>query len=147
VVASHVRISDALCLESRARKPPIELRDGVAIDRDLGKVYGANKYDFQVVSAGTGFGLELFADNLEDWELGVLVIGFEQIAEGFTAIGGFTSRGLGRVGIEWDTVTDFEPKRLLETGGELPKDADHLFTQCRERWMEALRQRMVEGAS
>lgn len=139
VVASHVRISDAM-MSRREDTPPIELRDGVSIDRDLGTVHPGQKYDFQVVSPGTAFALELFADNVDDAQLGLLMAGFDQIAEGFSAIGGFTSRGLGRVDLGWESLVDFAPAALLG-GAEARKAAmapRPLADADRDRWSTAL---------
>lgn len=104
VLASHVRIADALMSGDATRVPPVDRRDGVAIDRDFKVVAGAQKYDFEVVNPGTRFGLEVFVDNPEDWLMGLLVAGFDQLTEGFTGLGGFTSRGLGRVAIHWEDM-------------------------------------------
>lgn len=139
VVASHVRISDAMAVE-RGGAIPIELRDGVSIDRDLGTVHKGQKYDFQVVSPGTTFGLEVFADNVSDWQLGLLMTGFEQIAGGFSGLGGFTSRGLGRVDLKWSEVVDFAPRDLLG-GIEARKKALAPAPVNEERydgWLDAL---------
>lgn len=120
-VASHVRFSDALIpKDKRSGRIPVETRDGVAIDRDLRVAYGVAKYDFEVVSPGTQFDLEVFIENPEDWLMGLLVVGFEQIAEGFSALGGFTSRGLGRVEIAWSEMgrvlaTDLLAGKPMET--------------------------------
>lgn len=113
VLASHVRFSDALMLRSE-RITPIELRDGVAIDRDLGTVHGKQKYDFEVVAPGTEFDLEIFVENPRPWSMGLLMMGFGQVADGFTAIGGFTSRGLGRVHLEWTSLEVFTARGLLD---------------------------------
>lgn len=112
LLSSHVRFSDALALD-RDEPPPIELRDGVGIDRDLRTVSGALKYDFQVVAPGTRFGLEVFVDNGEDWMLGLLAVAFDQLDHGFAALGGFTSRGLGRVNLGWSELLEVEPAGLL----------------------------------
>lgn len=147
VVASHVRISDAMALD-REGTPPIELRDGVSIDRDLGTVYRGQKYDFQVVSPGTRFGLEVFADNLTDDALGLLMAGFDQVAEGFSGLGGFTSRGLGRVDLSWAEVVQFEAADILG-GAQRRGDAmapQPLTAARRGRWDDALATRF-EGVS
>ncbi len=107
VLASHVRISDLL-VSDRTTDPAIEVRDGVAIDRDLGVVFGGQKYDFEVVSAGTSFDVEVFVDNPDDAHMGLLMACFEQLSEGFTALGGFTSRGLGRVQIDWTELQTYD---------------------------------------
>lgn len=139
VVASHVRLSDAM-VTHRDGPPPIELRDGVSIDRDLGTVYRGQKYDFQVVSPGTTFALEVFADNLAPHQLGLLMAAFDQIAHGFSGLGGFTSRGLGRVDITWQTLVDFQPAALL--GGRDARAAAlaarPLTPDHRDAWADAL---------
>lgn len=143
VVASHVRISDAQLLwdeESQRGLPlPIEVRDGVAIDRDLRVVSGAQKYDFEVVSAGSRFELEVFVENPRPWLLGLLAVGFEQIHEGFTALGGFTSRGLGRVEIRWTSLSRSTARNLLDGSPPevvAPPSLDDEFA----RWRAALAQ-------
>lgn len=113
-VASHVRFTDALIPKNkRGGRIPVETRDGVAIDRDLRVVSGPAKYDFEVVSPGTQFDLEVFVENPEGWLMGLLIVGFDQIADGFSALGGFTSRGLGRVEIAWSEVERVRAKDLL----------------------------------
>lgn len=116
IVASHSRFTDAiLSAEDRAStRPPVELRDGVAIGRDLRVAHDKGKYDFEVVSPGTRFELEVFVENPRPWLMGLLVIGFDQIADGFTALGGFTSRGLGRVALEWSSLTEITARALLD---------------------------------
>lgn len=121
VIASHVRFSDALLSDLQAVKHrgrvPVEVRDGVAIDRDLRTAHGGQKYDFEVIAPGTRFDLEVFVENPRDWLMGLLVIGFDQVADGFSALGGFTSRGLGRVAIQWTDMTRVDARSLLQ-GGE-----------------------------
>lgn len=117
VVASHARFCDALMSlpeTGDAPRVPVEVRDGVAIDRDLRTVYRGQKYDFEVVSPGTRFNLEVFVENPKPWLMGLLILGFDQINDGFTALGGFTSRGLGRVEIEWSVMTEISARALLE---------------------------------
>jgi CRISPR-associated RAMP protein (TIGR02581 family) len=122
-VASHVRISDARMAEESG-PPPIERRDGVSIDRDLRVAAAKRKYDLEVVSPGTVFSLELFVVNPEPWLMGLLVTGLDQLREGFTAIGGFTSRGLGRVSIAWTSLERVTAKRLLLEGAKGPEKLD-----------------------
>ncbi len=97
-LASHVRFADAYPV--RGSDPSIEVRDGVAIDRDLGRVSGSKKYDFEVVSAGSRFAFEVMMDGLEDHQEGAVIAGLELLNEGFARLGGFGSRGLGRVRLE-----------------------------------------------
>ncbi|MFM7201173.1 MAG: CRISPR-associated RAMP protein Csx7 [Myxococcota bacterium] len=139
-VASHVRFSDLL-LQERAwrgrRRLPIELRDGVAIDRDLRTVHNSQKYDFEVVSPGARFTLEVFVDNPSPWAMGLLTVGFDQLHEGFTALGGFTSRGLGRVSLHWDSLERLDARSLLEGKGVEKLNGDDLLERL-EKYRQAL---------
>jgi CRISPR-associated protein Csm3 len=142
IVSSHVRISDSMMLHRRGR-PPIELRDGVAIDRDRKVVSGAQKYDFEVVSPGTQFNIEVFVENPKPWLMGLLTIGFDQIADGFSAVGGFSSRGLGRVTLQWGEVLRFTALQLLK--GEEPEklSGEHLSNE-QKQWRDALAARVTQ---
>lgn len=144
VLASHARFGDALLLE-RGPAPPVEVRDGVAIDRDLKTVSGVQKYDFEVVAPGAAFDLEIFVDNPEPWLMGLLVAGFDQVGDGFTAVGGFTSRGLGRVELEWTGLRRVRAKQAL--AGEPAEDLDGEAMQAAfEEWRSALSERAGGGA-
>lgn len=136
VLASHVRVSDAL-IRDRDQRPPIELRDGVAIDRDRRVVYGGQKYDFEVVAPGTQFNLEVFVENPQPWMMGLLTIGFDQIADGFTTLGGFSSRGLGRATLEWTDVLEFSAAQLL-AGNDPESLKDKKLETRQKEWRAAL---------
>jgi CRISPR/Cas system CSM-associated protein Csm3 (group 7 of RAMP superfamily) len=91
-LASRVRFTD-LPLLTEGAEP--ELRDSVAIDREKESV--ANKYDFEAMPAGVRFKLEIVAENLDDHELGLLLLGVRELERGNIRIGGFKGRGLGVV--------------------------------------------------
>ncbi len=131
VLASHVRFTDLHCT-SDVR---FEVRDGVAIDRDLKRVRGGQKYDFEVVPPGAKFTVEVFVENPEDWLMGLLMVGFDQLDDGFSAIGGFTSRGLGRVRFRWNEITQWSATQLLT--GEVPERWTDVKTK-RKSWSDAL---------
>jgi CRISPR-associated RAMP protein (TIGR02581 family) len=94
-LASRVRFTDLPLLTDGAEP---ELRDSVAIDREKESV--ANKYDFEAMPAGVRFGLEIVAENLDDHELGLLLLGIRELQRGNIRIGGFKGRGLGVVTLE-----------------------------------------------
>ncbi|MBN1605711.1 MAG: CRISPR-associated RAMP protein [Polyangiaceae bacterium] len=145
LLASHVRISDALIPEAqRRRRPPIELRDGVGIDRDRRVARGRLKYDFEVVSPGTTFDLELFVENPEPWLMGLLCVALDQVKEGFCALGGFTSRGLGRATLTWESIFRFTAKSLLE--GREPEVLDgERIAEAMRMWRAALASEVKGG--
>lgn len=141
VVASHVRLCDALLQLSdedrRTGHLPVEVRDGVSIDRDLRRVHGNRKYDFEVVSPGTEFTVEVFVENPRPWLMGLLAMGFDQLAEGFSALGGFTSRGLGRVAFHWTSIKSTTARALLRGEPYTVLTHDAAAAQLRE-WRDAL---------
>ena len=94
-LASRVRFTDLPLLTDGAEP---ELRDSVAIDREKESV--ANKYDFEAMPAGVRFKLEIVAENLDDAELGLLLLGIRELQRGNIRIGGFKGRGLGVVQLE-----------------------------------------------
>jgi CRISPR-associated RAMP protein (TIGR02581 family) len=141
-IASHVRISDARVAE-RGEIAPIELRDGVALDRDLRTAQAARRYDLEVVPAGTAFELEIFVDNPEPWMLGLLLLGLDQLDRGFASLGGFASRGLGRVAISYHSLERASARGLLS--GEPPQRLEgEALGAALEQWRQALVQRTGE---
>jgi len=140
VLASHVRISDAM-MQLDGGQSPIDLRDGVAIDRDLARVVGARKYQFEVVAPGVTFDLEVFIDNPQPWLMGLVTIGWDQIADGYSAVGGFSSRGLGRLELHWDEGEQVTARSLL-LGEDPTRWGPVDLWQQREAWRGALAQRL-----
>ena len=149
VVASHVRFCDALMRATdhdlAFGRLPVEVRDGVSIDRDLRRARGARKYDFEVVSPGTEFAVEVFVDNPRPWLMGLLAMGFDQLAEGFIALGGFTSRGLGRVTFAWSSIVSFTAGALLRGQPATTTAGDAVAAELRS-WRDALADKYQEAA-
>lgn len=105
-LASPVRVRD-LPVVADEWFGQFDVRDGVAIDRDKGTV-AVGPYDYEVVPAGTRFALHVAAENLSEWQRGLLWLGLRALERGDVSLGGFTSRGLG-----WIRLDD--PKvRLIE---------------------------------
>jgi CRISPR-associated RAMP protein (TIGR02581 family) len=111
-LASHVIFSDALPTDDM---PIVERRDGVSIDRDLARAAGKRKFDFEVVAAGSTFRLHVALQDLEEhWE-GAVMEGLAWLDEGFSRLGGFKSRGLGRVSLRDGRVS-------ILSGGQLHRE-------------------------
>jgi CRISPR-associated RAMP protein (TIGR02581 family) len=83
----------------------LRIRDGVVIDRDSRTARDRGKYDFETVSPGVTFALEIMGDNLEPAEKGMLVVALRLISQGYASLGGNVSRGTGRVKID---ITEIE---------------------------------------
>jgi CRISPR-associated RAMP protein (TIGR02581 family) len=92
--ASRVNIND-LYMPLEEWREVIQVRDGVAIDRDSEKAKDRLKYDFEVVPSGAAFDLELVLENATQQDLQLLSVGLSEFMHGFGTIGGKRSRGLG----------------------------------------------------
>ena len=73
----------------------IQIRDGVAIDRDTEKAKDRLKYDFEVVPASAVFDLEIVLENATEKDIQLICVGLSEFVHGFGIIGGKRSRGLG----------------------------------------------------
>src|SRR5436305_11715204 len=73
----------------------LQIRDGVAIDRDSEKARHRRKYDFEVVPASAMFDLEIVLENATKRDVQLLCVGLSEFVHGFGVIGGKRSRGLG----------------------------------------------------
>lgn len=97
--ASRVFVRDAL-VEADLWFGQYEVRNGVGIDRDTETASDGLLYDYEVVPAGTRFGFELVAENMAEWQLGMLLLALAPWERGEAQVGGFRSRGLGFVQLE-----------------------------------------------
>ncbi|MCP4351105.1 MAG: CRISPR-associated RAMP protein [Desulfobacterales bacterium] len=117
----------------------IQVRDGVCIDRDSETArYGA-KYDFEVIPRGAEFHVTIEIENPEDQELALAGAALTEWENGFR-LGGFTSRGLGRVFLSDTKVmqvdyTDSEQFRKYLAERRM-NNADSLLTDCLKRELE-----------
>lgn len=92
--ASHININD-LYLSDKEWGGVIQVRDGVAIDRDSEKAKDRLKYDYEVVPASASFNLEITLENASERDLQLVCVGLSEFVHGFGTIGGKRSRGLG----------------------------------------------------
>ena len=92
--ASHININD-LYIPDKIWDGIIQIRDGVAIDRDSEKAKDRLKYDFEVVPASASFKLEITLENATERDLQLVSVGLSEFVHGFGVIGGKRSRGLG----------------------------------------------------
>jgi CRISPR-associated RAMP protein (TIGR02581 family) len=107
----------------------VQVRDGVAIDRDTEKARDRLKYDFEVVPASATFDLEIVLENATKRDVQLLCAGLSEFAHGFGVVGGKRSRGLGvaqldglvvsalelfNEGVDEKTVDEGERRRRLQ---------------------------------
>lgn len=112
-LASKVQMVD-LQVKNPWQPEWLMIRDGVVIDRESETAATGFLYDFEAVPAGTRFALEMLVENPEPYEMGLLVVGFDLLNDGYALLGGDTSRGLGRVEIDIDDICILTPVKLLE---------------------------------
>ncbi len=133
--ASRLRFKDLPVEESTWDELMLQVRDGVAIDRETGTVSGSKKYDFEVVPPGVKFALKVTADNVDHWQLGLLFSALDMLDQGVCRLGGATSRGLGSVGVEYDSYLEAGPAQLLSGKANVNEDVTGFKNQC----LDALR--------
>ena len=95
-LASHVQVKD-LAVDKARWFGQYQVRDGVAIDRDTETAASGLLYDYEVVPADTRFACQIVAENMEEWQLGLLWLALQPFVKGQASLGGFRSRGLGHV--------------------------------------------------
>lgn len=139
-LASHLRVPDARIAGATTR-----VRDGVAIDRDLARVSGSHKYDYEIVEAGAQFTAELVLDNAKLWQLGLLFTALDAL-DGGGRLGGFGTRGLGVVRVaELDTLRT-ERRTALQMARRAPPEPGPRLVDGVESLLALTRDRAREVA-
>lgn len=111
-------------------------RDGIKIDRNTGSTEKRAKFDYDVVPAGTKFELNIELENIENYQLDLLGLAFNDIlSDNGDLLGGKTSRGIGKCrleNLEMKYVTSDDKEKLKEYifKGKFPyeiKDISKIF--------------------
>ncbi len=105
--AAHVNVQD-LYIPIEQWSGVIQVRDGVAIDRDSEKAKDRLKYDFEVVPPGTPFDLTITLENATLQDLQLISVGLSEFVHGEGVLGGLRSRGLGACRLEKLVVSTLE---------------------------------------
>lgn len=135
--AGRVAFKDAFLLNGDDLPMMTQIRDGVGIDRDLGAARTGIKYDFETVVPGAQFGIEILADNVEDWELGLLLTVLRLWEEGGIAIGGKSTRGAGWGVLKNIRIEQITADRLLDyllSGIKMERKKDELIREFQRQW-------------
>lgn len=109
--ASKLNILDARLVSDKAY---VQIRDGIAIDRDTLTVTDGAKFGFECVAAGTEFNFEMTVDNLDDNHKDLLKIILNFLQEGEMKVGGKTSAGLGNVKLVSKSIYCITKKNMRE---------------------------------
>lgn len=134
-----------------------EVRNGVAINRDTETVNANMLYDYEVVPAGTSFQFELNAENLEEWQLGMILLGLRPWTQGDAQIGGFRSRGLGYIQlfgaqVQFTEIQNVDDILALlghgESGNKYQQSLEDIFADKEppaRTWFEAFKQKLSDA--
>jgi CRISPR-associated protein Csm3 len=112
--AARISVADLPPESETAADAAIRLKPGVGIDRDRRRAQRGVKYELEVVDPLVRFALRITALNATDPMIGLLVIALDEMGAGHATLGGFTSRGLGRVEPTLTEVEDTRREDLLE---------------------------------
>lgn len=93
--AARINFSDLYPLEEETTGL-IQLRNGVAIDRDSERAAENLLYDYEVVAPELAFELEIWLEEPTETDLALTCLGLSEFLSGFGYLGGKRSRGLGR---------------------------------------------------
>lgn len=145
-LASHIALSD-MPVNSTYWFGQFEIRTGVALERDTATARQGMLYNFETVPPGTPFHFTLEADNLTDWQKGLLWLALQPFVRGEGRIGGATSRGLGQMELTnaqwylWES--DGTPTSVIQllSEGLTPLDNE---TDKPKAWRKALRYKLEE---
>lgn len=99
-VAGRLQVLDAYIPKARAQLGDgftFETRDGVAIDRFTGGAAQGLKFDMDVVAAGSVFETSIRLESFELWQVAILHLLLDDLADGLLRVGSGRSRGLGAV--------------------------------------------------
>ncbi len=96
-IAGRLMFKDSIQKLKEGEKPLYEYRNGVGIDRKTGAAKKGVKFDYEIVPAGTEFDFCLIAENLDKEQEKYLEFIMKQLRGGELAVGGKTTRGLGRI--------------------------------------------------
>ncbi len=129
-MASHVRFADAPVEDGQPA-----IRDGVAIDRDLGRVAGAMKYDYEVLNPGATFRLQVHLNDDQPWQTALLLLALEELERGGIRLGGFGSRGMGLVSVTEKSLHRLSLDDILDGGQGIELD----MAQVRDQGIRELR--------
>lgn len=98
--ASRIIFSDLYPIDAEYADTMIQIRDGVAIDRDSEKAVDKLKYDYEVVAPAQQFEVEIWLEDPDDLDLALTCLGINEFVGGRGYLGGNRSRGLGNCQID-----------------------------------------------
>ena len=83
---------------------PVEIRDGVGVDRDSGVAREAGHYSYEALPSSLRYPFHLEAHNLDEADQALLAVGLSEWQRGALRLGGGAGRGLGQARLSLETV-------------------------------------------
>jgi CRISPR-associated protein Csm3 len=108
---AHIDLLDAFPIKETVK---MGLKSGIAINRRSGAVRRGALFQVEYVGPGAVFKTSIIMTNLPNYAVGLLVGALDMIDAGLVGIGGFKSRGFGRVSINYEGL-----KGLIFQGGSV----------------------------
>ncbi len=88
-------------------------RDGIKIDRNTGATEKGAKFDYDVLPSGTKFEFVMELENLEKYQINLVVLALQDILEG-DLFGGKLSRGIGKCRLDIKEIEYVDKSNLKE---------------------------------
>lgn len=88
-------------------------RDGIKIDRNTGATEKGAKFDYDVLPSGTKFEFVMELENLEKYQINLVVLALQDILEG-DLFGGKLSRGIGKCRLDIKEIEYVDRSNLKE---------------------------------
>lgn len=104
-----IRVGD--CYPKNLERYSLARRQGTGVDRRSGMVQRGALYSIEFIDLGSEFDFFISGLNCTTQHLALLITGLAQYNEGFSTIGGFSTKGFGKVRL---LIEDFELKDLRE---------------------------------
>lgn len=98
--SSHLNFEDAYPIGGVSRG----MKAGIAINRRSGAVQRGALYQVEFVNPGHEFKSRIVAKNIPNYSLGLLVMTLDYLNEGIVKLGGFKSRGFGKVKVKVERI-------------------------------------------
>ncbi|HEY8743228.1 MAG TPA: CRISPR-associated RAMP protein Csx7 [Chloroflexota bacterium] len=83
---------------------PVEIRDGIGIDRDSGVARETSHFSYEALPSHLNFDFRLDAQNLDEADQALLAIGLSEWQHGNLRLGGGNGRGLGHSRLNLQSV-------------------------------------------
>lgn len=94
-------LTDNLQEDNTMQSVTTVVRNGIKINRDTGITEDGAKFDFEVITIGNVFDFKIELENIEEYELDLVILGLNDIrSEHGDLLGGKISRGIGRCKLE-----------------------------------------------